>query len=281
MNDINKAVMVLLFLLLAINTSNGQGETFANYGDNKEAGDFKKINGINLYYETYGEGKPLFFLHGNGGSIRSSRNKINYFKQFFKVIAVDSRAHGKSIDTITKQLTYEQMADDVKVLMDSLKIDSAFVSGQSDGGIIGLLLSINYPEKVSKLSTFGANIFPGKKAVFVEIDKMVRDTLKLATNFNTKRLYSLLAYHPHITEKDLHKIKCPVLIMSGDRDAIRLEHSINIFNNIKNSNFFVMPGASHFGSYQKPDLFNLVLLDFLNKPFSKLSTIEIMTNKRY
>ena len=67
--------------------------------------------------------------------------------------------------------------------------------------------------------------------------------------------------------------------MSGDRDAIRLEHSIKIFNNIENSNFFVMPGATHFGSYQKPELFNLVLLDFLNNPFSKLSTVDIMTGK--
>ena len=84
---------------------------------------------------------------------------------------------------------------------------------------------------------------------------------------------------PNITERDLNKINCPVLIIPGDRDAIGLEHSIKIFNNIENSNFFVMPGATHFGSYQKPELFNIVLLDFLNKPFSKLSTVDIMTGE--
>ena len=74
--------------------------------------------------------------------------------------------------------------------------------------------------------------------------------------------------------------KCPVLLMSGDRDVIRLEHTIKIFNNIENANLFVMPGGSHFGSYQKPELFNMLLMDFFTKPFSKLSTVEIMTGKR-
>jgi pimeloyl-ACP methyl ester carboxylesterase len=68
--------------------------------------------------------------------------------------------------------------------------------------------------------------------------------------------------------------------MSGDRDAIRLEHSIKIFNNIENSNFFVMPGATHFGSREKPELFNLILSDFFNQPFSKTSSVELFTGKK-
>jgi pimeloyl-ACP methyl ester carboxylesterase len=279
MKCINKTLAALLIVTLIIKPSNGQGQSSTNYGDNNEAGNFKNINGINLYYETYGTGKPLIFLHGSGGSIRSSAAKIDYFKKYFKVIAIDSRGHGKSIDTTTKQLTYVQMALDIKVLLDSLNIDSAFVQGQSDGGILGLLLAINYPRKLSKLATYGANIFPGKKAIFEEIDNLVTDTLKLTKDVNKRRLYSLLAYQPDITEKDLQKIKCPVLIMSGDRDAIRLEHSIKIFNNIPNSNLFVMPGATHYGTVEKPGLFNLVLLDFLNLPFSKLSTVDLITGK--
>src|SRR6185436_4908092 len=118
-----------------------------------------------------------------------------------------------------------------------------------------------------------------KKAIFNEVDKMVMDTLKVTKDFNKKRLYSLLAYQPNITEQDLQKIKCPVLIMSGDRDVIRLEHSIKIFNNIVNSNLFIVPGATHFGSYEKPELFNLVLSDFLNKPFAKPSTVDLLTGR--
>lgn len=279
MNTVTRIILAFLLFASTCSIVHAQDQYSINYGDNKEAGNFKRINGIDLYYEIYGTGKPLLFLHGNGGSIRSSRAKIDYFKKYFKVIAIDSRGHGKSIDTTTKELTYVQMANDINVLLDSLHIDSAFVSGQSDGGILGLLLAINYPAKISRLATFGANMFPGKKAVVDEIDDLVLDTLKTTKNFKTKRLYSLLAYQPHITENDLQKIKCPVLIMSGDRDVIKLEHSIEIFNNIANSNFFVMPGATHFGSYEKPELFNLILLDFLTHPFSKVSTVDLITGK--
>ena len=279
MNSTKKNLLVFLIFASTIDLLHGQSQYSINYGDNKEAGNYKKINGINLYYEIYGTGKPLIFLHGSGGSIRSSRAKIEYFKKYFEVIAIDSRGHGKSIDTTTKQLTYVQMANDIKVLLDSLNIDSAFIQGQSDGGILGLLLAINFPGKISKLATYGANMFPGKKAIFDEIDNLILDTLKATKNFNTKRAYSLLAYQPNITEKDLQKIKCPVLIMSGDRDAIKLEHSLKIFNNIPNSNLFVMPGATHYGTVEKPELFNLVLLDFLNRPFSKVSTVDLITGK--
>jgi len=274
-----KGLILNLILTSLTICTNAQRQAIINYGDNKEAGGYKQVNGIRMYYEIYGSGKPLVLLHGSGGSIRNARPKIDYFKQYFKVIAIDSRAHGKSIDSTTKNLTYEQMAYDIKVLLDSLNIDSAYVSGQSDGGILGLLLAINYPKKISKLATYGANLFPGKKAVFDEIDNLIIDTLKVTQNFNTRRLYSLLAYQPHITEKDLKKIKCPVLIISGDRDAIRLEHSLKIFYNIENSNLFVMPGATHYGSIEKPELFNLVLLDFLNHPFSKVSTVDLFTRR--
>ena len=274
----NRKILGLIFPLITL-CSFGQDQTAIKYGSNNAAGNYKQINGINMYYETYGSGKPLIFLHGNGGSIYSSRAKIDYFKQYFKVIAIDSRGHGKSVDTTTKMLTYTQMANDIKVLLDSLGIDSANISGQSDGGILGLLIAINYPSKISKLAAFGANLFPGKKAIVDEIENMVRDTLRVTKDFNRRRLYSLLEYQPNITEKELKTIKCPVLIMSGDRDVIRLEHSIKIFYNIENSNFFVMPGATHFGSYEKPELFNLVLLDFFNKPFSKISTVELFTGK--
>lgn len=273
-----KIILTLVFLFFSL-YSFGQQLNTPKYGDDSNVGNYKNINGINIYYESYGSGKPLILLHGSGGSIKGQGERIEYFKKYFKVIAIDSRAHGKSIDTTNQPLTYLQMANDVISLMDSLKIDSAYVWGQSDGGIIGLLIAINYPNKISKLATFGANILPGRKAVFDEIDKMVMDTLKVTKDLRTKRIYSLLAYQPSITDKELRRIKCPVLIMSGDRDAIRLEHSIEIFNKIENSNLFVMPGATHFGSYQKPELFNLVLLDFFIKPFSKLSTVDILTGK--
>jgi pimeloyl-ACP methyl ester carboxylesterase len=171
MNTITRNLIAFLLFTSATGLLHGQSQTSIKYGHNKEAGNYKKINGINIYYEVYGTGKPLIFLHGSGGSLESAGPRIEYFKKYFKVIAIDSRAHGKSIDTTTRQLTYVQMANDIKVLLDSLHIDSAFVQGQSDGGILGLLLAINYPGKIAKLAAYGANIFPGKKAIFDERQK--------------------------------------------------------------------------------------------------------------
>ena len=279
MNTLHKLLLVFLITTSFINLLHAQNQAAIKYGDNKESGNYKKINGIHLYYEVYGTGTPLIILHGNGGSIRSAGARIEYFKKHFKVIAIDSRGHGKSIDTTTSQWTYVQMANDINVLLDSLQIDSAYIQGQSDGGILGLLLAIHFPDKVSKLAVYGANTFPGKKAVFDEIDDLVLDSLKITKNPRTKKLFSLMAYQPNITEKDLQKIKCPVLIMTGDRDAIKLEHSLLIFQNIPNSNLFVMPGATHFGTVEKPELFNMVVSDFFNRPFSKVSTVDLIMGK--
>jgi pimeloyl-ACP methyl ester carboxylesterase len=248
------------------------------YGNNPAAGSYHSINGIQLYSEAYGQGKPFVILHGNGGSIHSHWREIEYYSKYFRVIAVDSRGHGKSVDT-SQTLHYEQMALDIKVLLDTLKIDSAYIYGQSDGGILGLIIACRYPSKVSKLATFGANIFPGPTAVYKELDDMVLETLKTTTDRRTKRLYELLAYEPNITLEDLQKISCPVLLMCGDRDVIRPEHTQLIFQNIKNANQATLPGCTHFGAREKPELFNSMLLPFLQGPFNKKSSVELFTGK--
>jgi pimeloyl-ACP methyl ester carboxylesterase len=274
----NKLFFLLLFVVSAIN-SNAQTPAIP-YGNNPSAGHYTEVNGIRLYCEIYGQGRPLLLLHGSGGSIRSQRSRIPYFQNYFKVIAVDSRSQGKSIDSVSKRLTYDQMADDIKIMMDSLHIDSAYVWGQSDGGILALILASKYPAKIARLSTFGANLFPGKKAIYDEIEEMVEDTLKTTNNFQTRRLFDLLVNEPHITIKDLKKISAPALIMVGDRDVIRPEHTQLIFNNIPNANLFVMPGATHSGSSEKPDLFNMVLLNFFLQPFSQKTSVEMFTGKK-
>lgn len=264
-----KIIFLSLFLLI-IPIGNAQ----TALEKNSVRGDFMTLNGINMYYEIYGSGKPLVLIHGNGGSVAGHSKKIQFFKENFKVITMDTRGHGKTTGNNGKPLTYLQMAEDVNILMDSLNIKDAYVWGQSDGGIIGLLLAIQHPEKIDRLAIFGANLFPGPKAVQEPIVEFVNQTLSTTTDPKIKQLFSLLVLQPNISEEQLHQINSPVLIMTGDRDAIKLEHSIKIFRNIPNSNLFVMPGATHFGSYEKPELFNQVLLDFFTKPFSKTSTIE-------
>src|ERR1700730_7896915 len=129
------------------------------YGSNQAIGKYADLNGIKMYYEIYGQGKPLLLIHGNGGSIKNMGFQIQYFSRYYRCIIGDSRAHGKS-GVGEGRLTYEQMADDWAALLDNLKIDSAYVIGWSDGGILGLLLAIHHPKKVSKLAAMGANLWP-------------------------------------------------------------------------------------------------------------------------
>ncbi|WP_420579824.1 alpha/beta fold hydrolase [Reichenbachiella sp.] len=250
------------------------------YGNNPDAGKYAEVNGIKVYYEIYGEGEPLLLIHGNGGSVKSSTPKIDYYKDKYQVIIMDSRGHGKTKD-VGDSLTYKQMTADINAVLDQLDIDSCLIWGQSDGGIIGLKLAIDYPDKVKRLAVFGANLRPEPDVVDERIEDWLNNALTETTDEYKLKLLRLMKYQPQIPTSDLDKISAPVLVMTGDRDVIRLEHSIEMFSNIKQSNLFVMPGATHFGSYEKPELFFQVLDDFFTKPISTKSTFDIIKNMKY
>lgn len=266
--------MRFIFLLL-ICCFNFLGTYSQKYGNNHTSGNYKKVNNIQLYYEEYGSGKPLLLLHGNGGSINAHSARIDFFSKYFHVIAVDSRGHGKSIDT-TSELSYEMMASDLNTLLDSLQLDSVFVWGQSDGGILALMLAMKYPNKVSRIAAFAPNLKPDTIAVEPAIVQMVQaDALRPKTK-KAAQLNRLLLEHPNIEFAELKRIKCPTLIMCGDRDAIRLGHIVSIFKSIQLSNLFVVPGATHFGAYEYPEMVHDICLRFFTGPFRNWSTIGKM-----
>src|ERR1700676_1505990 len=158
----------------------------APFGHNPAAGHYLETRGFRMYYESYGSGMPLLFIHGNGGSIDNFGNNIPFFSRYYRVIAVDSRAHGNSKDP-ADSLTFEMMADDFNALLDSLHVDSCYVIGWSDGGINGLLLAIRHPDKVKKLAITGANLTPDTTAVdpwvyqwAMNANKTIQDSLKQA-----------------------------------------------------------------------------------------------------
>lgn len=282
MNIFFRATVAGFLLLLLLPAGRGRAQSApaaVRYGRNPAAGGTVRVNGIRLYYESYGTGPPVLLLHGNGGSIRSSSARIEALQAQFRVVAVDCRAHGQSGDDPARPLTYELMADDVAQFLDSLHLDSVRVFGQSDGGIIGLLLALHHPRRVARLATYGVNLYPGGKAVFRAVDRMVRDTVRHTRDARTRRLFGLLAHQPHLRERDLRRVQCPVLLMYGDRDVIRPEHALRIFQALPRANLFVMPGASHFGAYEQPALFRTVLLDFLTQPFRMPSSVQILTGK--
>ena len=214
-----KHAISILFLFYTVNVF-AQGElekefekltkntTGIPYGDNKAVGKYYNIRGFKMYAETYGTGKPLLIIHGNGGSIGNFVNQIPFFSKKYKVIIADSRAHGKSTD-IADSLSYEMMADDYAALLSEMKVDSAYVIGWSDGGINGLLLAIRHPEKVSKLAVTGANLWPDSTAVYEDVEAMILPdytSLKNKADKNAKekagwKLMRLLVEEPHISLK--------------------------------------------------------------------------------
>lgn len=250
------------------------------YGKNKETGKYYTIRGFKMYVEIYGQGEPLLFIHGNGGSINNFTKQIPYFAKNYKVIIADSRAHGKSADP-TDSLSYEMMADDYAVLLDQMKIDSAYVVGWSDGGINGLLMAIRHPEKVKKLAITGANLRPDTTAVPQEVWDLVVPTyneLKAKTNKNERekgrlKLLNLLVENPHIPLSDLQKISCPALVIGGDHDVIKEEHTMEIYKNIPNAYLWILPNSGHSTPIAYSNEFNTKVETFFKQPFRKFGAV--------
>ena len=247
------------------------------YGDNRNAGAYAVLNGVQLYYETYGKGKSLILLHGNGGSIAGMKYQIEYFSRHYKVIAMDCRGRGKS-ELGGDSLTYMQMTKDAASLLSHLHVDSAYVIGRSDGGIIGLLMGIYYPAKVKKIAAFGANLWPDSTALYPhEVAANTRERkhaeAMLAQRDTTQnwrliqQRYRLMEFQPHISGDDLRKIQCTVLVLSCDRDLIQEEHTLFIYRHIKRSNLCIFPGETHWITGTNPGLFNTTVAKFFAEPF--------------
>src|SRR5476649_2027200 len=120
-----KKILIFLFLFQTVATVCYCREKPIPYGNNPSAGKYYNIRGFKMYCEVYGEGKPLLMIHGNGGSIDAFKKNIPYFSKKYKVMAVDSRAHGKSTDT-KDSLSFEMMADDFNALLDTMHIAKAY-----------------------------------------------------------------------------------------------------------------------------------------------------------
>ncbi|HYD20110.1 MAG TPA: alpha/beta hydrolase [Flavipsychrobacter sp.] len=247
------------------------------YGNNKATGKYYHLRGINMYAESYGKGQPLLLIHGNGGSITHFVHQLPYFSQQYKVIVADSRAHGKTADA-GDSLSYEMMADDYAALLDAMKIDSVYVIGWSDGGINALLLAMRHPKKVKKLAITGANLWPDTTAVYHEVVQMVRPPYQSLKSKDTRtaqeqtafKLLRLLVEEPRIATSSLQKISVPVMVMGGDHDVIKPEHTMLIARSIPQSYLWILPNSGHSVPIVYRDQFNRAVSDFFARPYRKL-----------
>jgi pimeloyl-ACP methyl ester carboxylesterase len=233
---------------------------------NNENGKYIDINGVSLYYEIYGEGEPLLMIHGNGNSMSGFIGQVDEFSKKYKVIFLDCRGRGNSTYNKNVELTFDLQIEDIKLFLEKLNIEKTHIVGWSDGGILGLLMAIKHPEKVNKLVSMAANIFPDG---CVDLDDMKKVLDKLiAENKDHKNdlyidLYNLDLKYPNLEYKDLSVIKSKTLIMAGDHDEIKNEHTVKIFEAIPDAQLSIVPNETHYFPAMNPKLFNQIVLNFL------------------
>jgi pimeloyl-ACP methyl ester carboxylesterase len=255
----------------------------AKYGSNAAVGKTFTHDGVKLYYEVYGAGEPLLLVHGNGASIASFKAQIDHFRKSYEVIAMDSRDQGRSGDS-PDRITYEKMTDDLAALLDHLKTGPVNVLGWSDGGIEGLLLGIRHPAKVKKIAAMAANLNPTEEAVSPEVlasCKSMMDSIPAAAKETPQgkrelKALQMVLEEPHIEPKALEAITVPTLVLAGDHDLIRDEHTLEIYHHIPNSQLCIFPDATHMIPYDEPARFNAAVERFFRTPFVKKDRIKDM-----
>jgi pimeloyl-ACP methyl ester carboxylesterase len=243
----------------------------ARYGHDTAAGNTFTHDGIKLYYEVYGVGEPVLLVHGNGGSIADLSAQIAHFRKRYKVIAMDSRDQGRSADS-PDAITYEKMTDDLAALLDHLKVGPVNVLGWSDGGIEALLLGIRHPAKVKKIASMAANLNPTDQAVAADVLAIVKTLLETTPadnpeNRRERKVTGIMLTEPHIDAKSLEAITAPTLVMAGDHDLIRLEHIVDIYNHLSNSQLVIFPNATHMIPFDDPATFQRRRRSFLPDAF--------------
>lgn len=224
---------------------------------------YANVNGLNIYYEIHGKGSPLVLIHGGGSTIQTTFGRIlPMLAAKYKVIAVEMQAHGHTKD-IDRPLTFEQDADDIAALLKQLDIDKADIFGFSNGASTTLQFAIRHPQMANKIivaSTFykrsGA---PGwfwdmmSKPTFEGMPQAYKDAF-LKINPDTGALHRMyerdvarMQSFGDIPDHEMGSVKCPALIIIGDKDVVTPEHAVEMHRVLTNSRLVILP-AGH-GDY--------------------------------
>lgn len=244
---------------------------FIPYGSNPAAARYFDVNGIRLYAEIYGEGPALVLLPTNGGAIMSSAALIPDLAKKFRVIAFDTRGQGKSTNNGTA-LSHAQIADDILKGLNQMGVDSACFIGYGDGAVQAMHLALANPKLVKRILAASTCILVDSTAIYpiilAGIDKLILNTT------DPKELESLkFNKEPTgISTTLLKKIQCPVLLITGDRDWVKPEHTLQMFKAIPRAQLCIVPGTTTNFAIEKSDLFLQLAFEFFNKPFETPDT---------
>jgi pimeloyl-ACP methyl ester carboxylesterase len=238
---------------------------------------FAPVNGIKVWYATFGRGEPVVLLHGGLANANYWGHQVRALQRHYQVIVMDSRGHGRSSRN-QEPYGYDLMASDVVALLDHLKIRKAAIVGWSDGAIIGLDIAMKHPERVSRLFAFAANSDPSGVADIASSDvfnayiarageeyKRLSPTPTEYKSF-VAEITKMWESQPKWTASDLAAIKVPTWIVDGDHDeAIKRDNTEFMAANIPGAGLSIQPEVSHFSFLQDPEQFSDDLLHFLGR----------------
>lgn len=250
------------------------------------------VNGIRMYYETYGptHGVPLVLLHGGGSTIDSTFGRIiPFLARDRRVIAVEEQAHGRTSDR-DAPLTFATSADDVAALLDQLHVEQADVFGFSNGASIALQVAIRHPPAVRKLvfassMTKKAGAQPQlwsliQSADFATMPQPLKDAF-LKVNPDPAKLRIMhdkdlerMRRFEDVPDAALSALRVPTLILIGDRDVVKPEHAVELTHLIPDARLTVLVGGH--GDYlgeatlpepaRAPELTAALVEEFLGAP---------------
>ena len=236
------------------------------------------VNGIEMYYATYGAGDPVLLIHGGLGNADIWANQVADLMQDHLVIVADSRGHGRSTRT-EEPFGYDLMASDYLALLDFLKIDKVDLVGWSDGGIIGLDIAMTHPERLDHLFAHAANITTdgvdptvGDDPVFMGIYAtwMGEEYAKMSPTPDqfdafVAQISEMWATQPNWTDEQVAAITVPVAVVAGDHDeAILPAHTEKIAALIPGAKLVILPEASHFAMLQAPGEYTAAIRAFID-----------------
>jgi len=233
-----------------------------------EGSHWTQVNGHRLYYERYGAGRPMVLLHGGGESVRDSLGAVlPFFVAHHEVIAPEQVGHGHTPD-IPGPLTYTAMMEDTAALLKQLNVRHADVVGWSDGGNVALILALRHPELVRRVVVSGANFAPeglNPDEIADTKRQLKRWQASKPDSFDVKLLSMWLAAptREELSQELLRGIEQPALVMVGDHDAIRFEHTLQLYRAMPHAELCVLPDTGHATFQDRPALTRMIVEHFL------------------
>jgi pimeloyl-ACP methyl ester carboxylesterase len=244
-----------------------------------------RLKDMEMYYEEYGEGKPLVLLHGFGGCAQNWHPFTARLSENRRLIVVDMRGHGYSTNP-SNRFTHREAANDIFLLLDQLGIDHFSAMGMSSGGMLLLHMATSQPERIDSMVLISATThFPGQARAIMrraslstmprEVQEMYRECAKrgdeqirqLITQFNALHLnYDDMNF----TAQSLSAITARTLVIHGDRDNFfPVEIPVNIYRSIPDAALWIIPGGDHVPIYDSTVPFTLAALRFLDEADSR------------